>query len=233
MINFKHNLKTLFKQFSKHYPELADHNENYSFLQLYCHESEKAIKSKKLHFGYNSLKWIIFSLRNDISKDDLERLFKNLMFQFFLLNKTPHDIQYNILSFPESHYYKEDLQIENRWESLINKLEESRIGPFPVIINSTGQNLTNKIFQNINPEIIIGANNSPNSKKAIIFKANGYLATKQSQLLLGIYRTLQSKEPGWTALSQYNSLNLFINKESNLNAKDLINVIESHLKALT
>jgi hypothetical protein len=232
MIDFKHNLKTLFKQISKHYPEINEYD-NYSFVEDYCKESEKPIKTKKYHFGYNSLKWIIYSLRSEIEQEKLERLFKNLIFQFFMLQKTQHDLQYNILSFPESFYYKKHLKTENRWESLMKKLEHTKIEPFPVIINPTGQNLTNKIFKTYNPEIIIGANNTQKSKKAIIFKANGYLATQHSEIIKNIYLELIKKEESWTGIAQENSFNLLICQESNFNEKDLFKIVKTHIEKIT
>lgn len=231
MENFIHNLKTLFQQLDKHYSELKNYP-NYSFLEDYCNESGKTHKKKNYHFGYNSLKWIIFSLRSNIHQEEIERLFKNLIFQFFILDKSPHDLQYKISSFPEAYYYKDLLDTDNSSKNYLNKLKETKIGPFPVIINTTGQNLTNKIFTNYNPEIIIAANNTQSSKKALIFKSNGYLATKEQNILSEIYKELIEKESGWTDISQEDSFNLFINNESSLNENDLYNIVESKLNAI-
>ena len=94
MTTFKHNLKTLFKQVEKHYPELNQSNktDRFQFLSSYCLESSKTLKNNNYHYGYNSLKWLIYSLRNQISQLELERLYKNLIFQFFLLKQTAHKL---------------------------------------------------------------------------------------------------------------------------------------------
>ena len=109
MAEFNHNLNSLFKQFSKFYPELKEYK-GYDFLEDYCTDSAKPNKTNQYHYGYNSLKWIVYSLREHVFKEEIERLFKNLVFQFFLLDKTPHDLQYNIANFPESSYYKDLLE---------------------------------------------------------------------------------------------------------------------------
>lgn len=66
-----HSLSTLYQHTKKHYPELVNQFED---LEDYCSKNVKQNKT-----GFNSLKWIIYSLRDHLTGNKIEDLFYFLL----------------------------------------------------------------------------------------------------------------------------------------------------------
>lgn len=66
-----HTLKTLFEHTKKHYPELIN---QFKELENYCVKN-----SGNKNTGYNSLKWIIYTLRDHLTPIEIENTFYFLL----------------------------------------------------------------------------------------------------------------------------------------------------------
>ncbi len=92
-----HNLKTLYDHTKKHYPELI---KQFSTLQDYCTDNKLNNNT-----GFNSLKWIIFTLRDELSSSNIEDVF------YFLLAELQNNEQllYNNIKKTKTYFLNREL----------------------------------------------------------------------------------------------------------------------------
>lgn len=221
----KHTLNTLYAWCVKHYPELEN-----SMVQAYCTEAGMIDKTKsQFNFGYNSLKWLIYSLREDATQNEIEKLFYQLMLELKSLNKSFGDLQRNILSFPASAPYRQALRQKQPFD--VRRLKACRIFGARVVINDTPHNLTNLIFKQLNPDLIVFRN--PETHAAgIVLNTTGLLIESPGGIPARIYTALAERENGWQAIGT--PFNLFINKSdeytSGLYIEDLLLITAKSIK---
>lgn len=66
-----HNLKSLYDLTKRFYPELV---KQFTDLEDYCNENKKINRT-----GYNSLKWIVFTLRDHLTPEEMKTTFYYLL----------------------------------------------------------------------------------------------------------------------------------------------------------
>ena len=169
-----HSLKTLHQWAGKHYPALLD---KFSDLSTYC-QSEN--RETNLNQGYNSLKWLVYTLRNEISSREVEDVF------FYCLAEA--------LFRKESYLYNSirDARIVGKYSRYLKKktINESEyelreINGWVIAVHNTGKNLTNVIFQQTTADLIIAT--TPAKRWAAIVIRQDSLLLDQTDILQGIF----------------------------------------------
>jgi hypothetical protein len=231
----KHTLKTLNNWCNKHYPELQ-----HMAIDSYCNESGRLKKDKTpYHYGYNSLKWLIYSLRETLDNNQIEKLFYQILVERKALNKSFYDLEHNILKFPAAKQLKEKLANKPAQEMLqlaelitinikFNNFDVNDYIKAKVIVNTTKNNLTNLIFKHINPDIIIFKNPDDGSAGYVI-NADSTILQKHTILFSSLFIELSEIDTSgtWKFInSEGNGLNLMINKQgSDLSHMQLIAIL--------
>ena len=97
-----HTCCSLYEKVTNDYPELSNRG-----LEVYCTLSGKSERLDGIHFYYgkNSLKWLIDSLSDKVSDEDMEQLFYGILTDLKALNKAFKDLEHNIKSFPSTRRY--------------------------------------------------------------------------------------------------------------------------------
>lgn len=146
-----HTLKTLYQQTSKHYPALTEQFED---LREYCMDADGPTHSTQYYRGYGSLKWFIYVMRSIREQREIEDLF------YFLLaeaagRQNEHLLYEDIFAFKTAKQHQDELKKAGvRFE--IDDYDIIDIEGFRVLLNNSGQNVTNFIFRDDHADIILG-----------------------------------------------------------------------------
>lgn len=226
----KHNLRTLYEWIVKHNPIISD-----PFLERYCVEGEKINKETSYFYGYNSLKWLIFSLRDEYDNRQLQKLFFSIATEYIAARKSPESIQFEILNYYGTVELKSKLKQKKSTD--LSNVETIQIGRWKVAINESENNLTNLIMRNMQPDILVFRNQEKQAA-GIALKTNGEIHINHQNAMKNIFNRLSEIEPGWTALTDQKGINLLINhglpagKSSSISVDELLSVINVNIENL-
>lgn len=223
----KHTLKTLYAWIEKHAQPLTQYN-----IGEYCKQSNEIKKNKQYHYGYNSLKWLIYSLREKLSRDEIQNLFWDVLSERKSMNRSLHDLQRKILSFRSVKPYL-DMLNENRTD--LSKLVKVRFNGYTIFLNPTNQNLTSILIGKKNADMVI-FKNPDNGDAGVVVNTSGKLID-ETKLLADFYFELGKTEDGWAAINKsqpMNRFNLFIRADQKSQSQfDVTELLEAFIKAFT
>jgi hypothetical protein len=202
----KHTLQTLYAWIEKHAEPLAQYH-----IGDYCKQSGKIKKNNQYHYGYNSLKWLIYSLREQLSQDEIQNLFWNVLSERKSMNRSLHDLQHNIRSFRSVSPYQ-DLLTENQPD--LSDVVKIKIEKYTFFLNPTNQNLTSILIGKENADMVFFVN-PDNGDAGVVINTSCDLIGK-TKMLADFYFKLGASEDGWTAVADKDDpkgrFNLFIRK---------------------
>jgi len=226
----KVKLNSLYNRLAKYEPALVS-----SFLQDYCASSETPDNTKSgFHFGYNSLKWLIMTVRNMPNADNetLYQLFYQLVIEKKALDKSDHSLQHKILSYNAAREYR---NIEKAELPEISQLPQITVGKWQFIINSTQHNLTSRIFKHTRADAVL-FNNPVTEAAGIIYRVNSQL-NKMLEHKAKTFLAFGRHGSGWRTVGKDSDFNLIINPGSEeppsfsgMAMADMIEIIEEIYK---
>lgn len=182
-----HTLKTLYENQSAKNPELLENFRHLEDYCLYADQPDKPPGIQWLNTGYRSIKWFIYSLRNEIEPGELQNLFHRLLAEAAAYRG--EDWLYaNILEFREAKPYK---RLIKKPEFDIDDWPIEEINGWRVLINTTTQNITNFVFKDDWADIILVV--SPQKHAAVILS---YQRAGDVNLE-GLYNTLLERGEAW------------------------------------
>lgn len=216
----KHNLTTLYDFTIRHYPELQ--NKAIPFLEPYCLESnlpassdlpasaDLAASIKPFHYGFNSLKWLIYTIR-DLPAHDNHKVFEvffNVVTEHLATDRPDTDIQHRILSYKAALPYKD---MKKAMLPAPDELPFLKIGQWLFCINDTPYAITSRIFKQTRADAIIFRNEDIRSAGIVyrVVSPINTLTAPKSELFM----QLSKHGVGWTAIldPRLQQVNLIIN----------------------
>lgn len=206
----KQTLKTLYAWIAKHRPELR-----HAHIEAYCNEAGKLKKDDlDYNYGYNSLKWIVYALRETLSSDELQTLFYHLLTDRKALNKSFYDLQYRILTFPSARPFRDKLK---NHRADLSQLVFARIFGYKLVLNPTPQNLTGIIFSKYAVTDCIIFHNPETGDAGFVFNVRGvFFKPPVNGDFSGLLVSLAETENNWAAIRDENDdnskFNLLIRK---------------------
>lgn len=136
-----HTLKTLWEWAAKHNPDLVS---RFRHLADYCQEADQMQKPKTGHLnrGHKSLKWLIYSLRDKLSEDELRQVF-----YYTLIECAVYSEEYLYNDVFVTKIAREHRHLLEKPEFNPEDYPIHQIGKWRVLVNETPANLTNLVFK--------------------------------------------------------------------------------------
>jgi len=185
-INMYHTLKTLYEWCSAHNPQLV---QQFSQLKDYCYDADELNHKVFLNRGYKSLKWLIYTLRNQLLQKEIE-----MIFYYCLIEANLYGEQYlydDVFKFGIVRQYSHLLK---KPKLDLSQFPIIKIGGWKVLINKSDKIITNLVFKKRMADIIIFKN--PQNWAGIVFNERDTNVLDYFDLV-GILEELKLRNEGW------------------------------------
>ena len=216
-----HNLTTLKQRETKRHPELVS---RFRLLEAYTQTADNNANPPQamyLNYGFRSLKWLIYSLRDKLPRKELQMLYHALICE--ALARDMEEMMYaNIFELDVGLHYAKQIP---RPEFNIDDWPIININNRHALLNTTTQNITNLVFRDDFADMILVR--SPKQHAAVILSRE----TAREVDLQPLYDALPSTEP-WQRIG--NNLLIcagpkFPDQKTGISMEELITLAEEYL----
>ena len=209
----KIKLITLYNNITNRFPALGN-----QFLQDYCQGADDPNPDKPYHYGYNSLKWFIFTLHTQgiVPLQMVSQVFFNIISEKKSLDKDDRSLQNHILSYNAAFPYKNQLRTISLPDPFSLPILE--IGGWLFCINDTGYSITSRIFRNTHADAILFCSKEQRAA-GIVYRVNSEICKlnkEKSSLFLKLYTHGQ----GWIAVAGIDKENINLIHNPGLKGED-------------
>ncbi len=164
-------------------------------VEEYCYWADKLEEEKPYYYGTNSLKWVLYKIRELSLTDAQEKtMVHHIILELYVSDDAKNKIQFDAGRLNAFRPWKQFLISQNQ-EVDIKDLPRFQVMKFLFIENETTHSLTSRIFKGTRADGIVFRN--PEIKSSgIIFRVNSRI-NQIDELKDYILSQLQSIENGW------------------------------------